>query len=141
MDPAYLIANSANPSMQQSQLHPAYRHIIAWACCLFVCALAGCLLTGCIESDPNKNINIVIVGIESAAEQKEVIEILEAMYDKERRDKRFKSQFRDNQLTVEMEPVTNVETFARRIDFGTVTEVTGRTIKVTYAKSHAKMII
>jgi hypothetical protein len=122
--------------MQQSQLHPAYRHIIAWACCLFVCALAGC-----IKSDPDKNVTVVVVGIESAADQKEVIEILERMYDKERRYKRFKSQFRDNQLTVEMEPVTNVETFARRIDFGTVTEVTGRTIKVTYAKSHAKMII
>jgi hypothetical protein len=94
-----------------------------------------------MKSDPNKSITIVVVGIENNTEQKETIEILETMYDKDRGYKRLKSQFRDRLLRVEMEPVTDVAAFSRRINFGMVTEVSGRTIKVTYGKSHATQII
>ena len=35
-------------------------------------------------------------------------------------------------MTVSISPVTNVDAYAEKIDFGTVTNVEGRTIKVDY---------
>jgi hypothetical protein len=94
-----------------------------------------------MKADPKKSVTVVIAGIENSTEQKEILAILATMYDKDRGYKRFKSQFQDKLFTVEMEPVTDVEAFSHRINFGTVTEVTGRVIKVTYGKSRATLIV
>jgi hypothetical protein len=89
----------------------------------------------CVEFDPNRSVTVVIAGLASDAEQHEVIEILETMYDKNGGYKRYKARFDNKLLTIQMAPVADVDAFSRRINFGTVTEVTGRTIKVTYVKS------
>jgi hypothetical protein len=56
------------------------------------------------------------------------------MYDKDAGAKRSQSRYDDRLLSVKMYPVTDVEAFSRRINFGTVTDVSDRTVKVQYAK-------
>jgi len=108
--------------------------------------LAGCLfflctLTACVDMDPAKTVTVEVSGLASNTESDEVTEILKTMYDKDARYKRTKSRFDGNQLTVEMEPVSDINAFSRRINFGSVTEVSGRTVKITYVRSGSTLRI
>ena len=124
--------------MTSSQSHRWFKHKrpVVSLCCLFLCSLAGC-----IEIDPGKSVTVIVTDLENKTEQEEVIKILETMYDKDARSKRYKSVFDAGRLTVQMQPVTDVDAFSRRINFGTVTEVSGRTIKVTYVRSRSTLQI
>jgi hypothetical protein len=96
---------------------------------MLVCALAGC-----VRFDPDETVLIEVTGVIEEADRAEVLEVLETMYDKDAGAKRLQSRYNDRLLSVKMYPVSDVEAFSRRINFGTVTDVSGRTVKVQYAR-------
>jgi hypothetical protein len=91
--------------------------------------------------DAAKTVTVEVSNLENDKESDEVLETLKTMYDKDAKYKRTNVRFDGKKLTVDMAPVTDVEAFSRRINFGTVTQVSGRTVKVAYLKSGATIRI
>ena len=94
------------------------------ACFVFVCSLPGC-----VKFEPDKTVLIEVTDLIKKAERDEVLEILKTMYDKDAGAKRSESRYSEGLLTVKMYPVSDVEAFSRRINFGTVTEVSGDAVE------------
>lgn len=100
-----------------------------------VCLLLIGALGACVQSDPNESITVEISNVPDSAASEEILDTLKTMHDKDARYTRTRSSFNRGVLTVTLAPVVDVEAFTRRINFGTVTEISGRTVKVSYARS------
>lgn len=101
---------------------------------LAACLVFSSVLSGCGRFDPDKTAIIEVSGLVEQADRTEVLEILATMYDNDAAWKQSRSLYNGSLLTVKMSPVRDVEAFSKRINFGTVTEVAGRTVKVRYIK-------
>lgn len=93
--------------------------------------LVGILLSsaGCSQ-DPATTVTIELTGISDDADRDTVQETLKEMTDGNSHSMRTFST--GNSLTVHLSPVSDVDAFVNAIDFGEVTDVNGRTVKVTY---------
>ncbi len=101
---------------------------------MLACLLLVCSLSGCAKFEPDKTVQIEVAGLREDADRKEVLEILKTMYDEDVGAKLTRSRYSDGLLSVKMYPVSDVEAFSRRINFGTVTNVSDRTIKIRYVR-------
>jgi hypothetical protein len=98
---------------------------------ILVLALAASLLSGCnVSHDPEKTVSVEIIGIRTDAERKQVRETLKRMTDGS--SHYITSISSGNSMTVRVSPVSDVEKFSRRINFGKVIEVRGREVKVDF---------
>ncbi len=95
-----------------------------------VFSLAGCGIS--FEHDSAKTVTVVITGISTAADREEVGETLQGMTDGS--SHLMTSSSSGSTMTIKLSPVTDVEAFSRKINFGDVTEVKDRTVKVTFVK-------
>ena len=105
--------------------------------CAALPVLAAVLLTqsGCnfsFEHDPAKTVTVEITGINDDDDRDEIGETLKGMTDGSSHLMTFFSS--GDKMTVELSPVGDVKAFSRKINFGEVTEVDGRTIKVEFVK-------
>ena len=93
--------------------------------------LVACLVTcaGC-QQDPATTVTVEIKGINAEQDRDQVGETLKGMTDGS--SHYMTSNFTGDTLTVKLSPVTDVQSFSRKINFGEVTSVEGRTVKVTY---------
>lgn len=101
---------------------------------LAACLVLVCSLPGCVKFEPDKTVLVEVTGLIAEADRDEVLEILKTMYDKGAGAKRSQSRYAEGLLTVKLYPVSDVEAFSRRINFGTVTDVSGRTVRVQYVR-------
>lgn len=113
----------------KADMMPKFRIL---SCLLLITA---CLLfTGCnpFKQDPEKSVTMEISSITESSEREEVMEILRGMTDGSGHSMTVRSD-RDT-MTVTLSPVSDVQAFARRINFGHVDKIDGRTIKIEYVK-------
>ena len=92
------------------------------------------LNVGCnpFAHDPEQTVHIEISSITEQAERDEVHEILKGMTEGSGHVITTKRD-RDT-LLIKLSPVRDVQAFARRINFGQVTEIEGRTVRIEYIK-------
>lgn len=90
--------------------------------------IAVVLLGGC-SYGPEQTVTIEITGELDDAEQEQIIEKLKTMTDGSSHS--MSSFSSGNSTTIELAPVGDVQAFADKIDFGEVTAVEGRTVKVS----------
>jgi isopentenyl phosphate kinase len=97
-------------------------------------AVAAIVLGGCgaFGHEPAKKVTIEINEISAEADRDEVKETLKGMTDGS--SHLMTSFSTGDQMTVELSPVSDVDAFSRKINFGEVTEVKDRTVKVTFVK-------
>lgn len=105
--------------------------------CLVLPLLAVVLLTlsGCgisFEHDPAKTVTVEISGIDDATDREAVQETLKGMTDGSSHIMTTSSS--GDQMTIKLSPVTDVKAFSQKINFGKVTEVEDRTVKVDFVK-------
>ena len=100
---------------------------------IFLIALYGALacLSGCgISQDPQTTVTIVIAGIDNDDARDEVREVLQGMTDGASHFMTTHSM--GDEMTVRLSPVRDVEAFSKKINFGEVTAIEGRTVMVEY---------
>ena len=100
--------------------------------CLGIAFQSGCDLS--FEHDPATTVKIEISNISSESDRENVQEKLGEMTDG---NGHFMTTTSDstsdsNSLTVNLSPVSDVKAFSEKIDFGEVTGVEGRTVKVKF---------
>ena len=91
---------------------------------------SGCNLK--FEHDPEKTVTIEITGSMTDDERDQIGEILKGMTDGT--SHMLTSSWAGEKATIKLSPVFDVEAFSRKINFGKVTEVDGRTVKVEFVK-------
>ena len=104
---------------------------------LSLAALAAVLLTqsGCnisFEQDPAETVTVQITGVDDASDRDDIQETLKGMTDGSSHMMTTSSS--GDTMTVSLSPVKDVEAFSKKINFGKVTEVDDRTIKVEFVK-------
>lgn len=88
---------------------------------------AAVWLTGC-GYGPEETVTLKITGVPGQVERDEIKETLKTMTDGSGHS--MSSSYAGGTMNVELAPVSDVQAFADRIDFGTVTSVEGRTVNV-----------
>jgi hypothetical protein len=105
------------------------RTLTAYPTLMAALTLAVPLTVGCSQ-DPATTVTLEITGISAESDREKVAETLKEMTDGSSHSMR--STYSGDQLTISVSPVSDVDAFAEKIDFGEVTSVNGRTIQVTY---------
>ena len=105
----------------------------------FLAVLTFSLATimGCgflLQPDPAITVKIMVSGIEGSEAREAVQEKMKDLRDSfgSSTSTSLSSISSGDTMTVSLSPVTNVDAYAEKIDFGSVTNVEGRTIKVDY---------
>ena len=106
------------------------RYVMVLLVAVMLLGLAGCNLS--FEHDPEKTVTVEISGISEESDRDRVREELEkitqgAMH-------MMTSSSSEDEMTVQVSPVTDVKKFVQGINFGKVTDVKDRTIKVQFIK-------
>jgi hypothetical protein len=99
-----------------------------------VIALAMTGLVGCnisFEHDPSTSVTLTISGIETEEARQELRETLEGMTDHS--GYMMSTSIRGDKMTATLSPVSDVDSFVKKINFGKVTNVDDRNIQVDYA--------
>ena len=93
--------------------------------------LALCLLSlpGC-NQDPGVTVTLEITGISDQDDRKDLLETLKGMTDGSSHS--MTSNWSGDRMTIKLSPVSDVDAFVKKIGFGTVTDVSGRTVKVDF---------
>ena len=107
-----------------------FRYVMVLLVAVMPLGLAGCNLS--FEHDPEKTVTVEISGISEESDRDRVREELEkitqgAMH-------MMTSSSSEGEMTVQVSPVTDVKKFVQGINFGKVTDVKDRTIKVQFIK-------
>ena len=100
-----------------------------------ILATALLMQSGCnisFKQDPAETVIVTIIGIKNDEDRETIKETLKGMTDGSSHTMR--SSYAGNRMTVHLSPVTNVKKFSQKINFGKVTEVKGRTVKVDFVK-------
>ena len=84
------------------------------------------------EQDPAETVTVEITGVNDEEVRDEIRETLQGMA--EVSSHVMTSSSSGDKMTVKLSPVGDVKAFSRKINFGEVTEVDGRTIKVEFVK-------
>jgi hypothetical protein len=92
--------------------------------------LAGCNFS--FEQDPATTVTVEISGISDEGDREQVEETLKGMTDGSSHS--IASSWSGDKMTVNLSPVGDVQAFSRKINFGEVTEVDGRTVKVKFVE-------
>lgn len=102
------------------------------SCLLIIVAIL--LLPGCkpFKLDPEETVTIEISSISKNIDREEVLEILRGMTDTA--GHRMSIRFDGDTMTVTLSPVNDVQAFARKINFGHIVKIDGRTVKIEYVK-------
>ncbi len=105
--------------------------------CAVLSVLTAILLTqsSCnisFDQDPAKTVTVEITGVNDDDDRDEIGETLKGMA--EGSSHMMTSSWSGDKMTVKLSPVGDVKAFSRKINFGEVTEVDGRTIKVEFVK-------
>lgn len=95
-----------------------------------VAATAGCDLS----HDPARTVTLEIEGSPSETDKDLIEEKVKSLIDEGSYVTKISSFETNSKWTVNVSPVSDVETFASQIDFGEVTDINGRTIKIIYSK-------
>lgn len=92
------------------------------------------LSLGCnpFRHDPEQTVLIEISPITGQAERDEVREILTGMTDGSGHTMTTRTE--GDLMIIQLSPVRDVQAFARRINFGHVTQIEGRTVRIEYVK-------
>jgi hypothetical protein len=106
------------------------RYVMVLLVAVMLLGLAGCNLS--FEHDPEKTVTVEISGISEDSDRDRVEENLTnitqgAMHT-------MTASYSGGEMTVQVSPVTDVEKFVQGINFGKVTEVKDRTIRVQFIK-------
>ena len=101
--------------------------------CLLILAClvsAGCNFS--LEQDPAETVTVEISGISDDADREEVQETLQGMTDGG--NYFYTSSYSGDQMSISISPVKDVESFAKKINFGNVTNVdaASRTVTVEF---------
>jgi hypothetical protein len=110
------------------QVHPRIRNTtvrVAWTA-LLLAAFSGCGMNAA------NTVTVEITGVTTDAERERVQEALKGMADGSTHAMTYTSS--GNQMTVNLSPVSDVQKFSQKINFGKVTEVKDRTVKVTFGR-------
>jgi hypothetical protein len=111
---------------------------------LFLCFWASATALssiGCrLQHDPSKMVTIEISGIPDGKESERVLERIDEAQKQSKKWTDGSSNVMNwngtgQQMTVEMAPVSDVDAFVKKLDFGRVTAVEGRKIKVVFPPS------
>lgn len=96
-------------------------------------ALSLLAFSGC-EMDPAVTVHLEIKGITDEADREDVQKTLEGMTDGS--GHMYSSSYAGDTMSVDLSPVSDVEAFSKKINFGTVTEVDAatRTVKVDFVE-------
>lgn len=100
--------------------------IAVFAVCLMI--LPGCNIS--FQQDPAKTVTVVISGIPDGEASELIHETLIGMVDGS--SHMLNSRTNGNEMTVSLSPVSDVKKFSKKINFGKVSSVEGRTVKVDY---------
>lgn len=92
------------------------------------------LTTGCnpFHQDPEQTVTITVTSISKDDKREEVLEILKGMTGGSGHTMSVRTE--NDQLIIKLSPITDVQGFARRINFGHVEKVDNRTILIEYVK-------
>lgn len=98
---------------------------------LLALSLLAC--SGC-EMDPAVTVHLEISGISDDADREDIHETLEGMTDGS--GHMYSSSYAGDTMYINLSPVSDVEAFSKKINFGTVTEVDAatRTVKVDFVQ-------
>ncbi|REJ68510.1 MAG: hypothetical protein DWQ31_07915 [Planctomycetota bacterium] len=94
-----------------------------------IVTLALLTLSGC-NFDPATTVNIEVSGVTASEQSERITEALKGMTDGG--GHKMTSSRSGEVLSVRLSPVSDVEAFSKKINFGEVTEVVDRTVKVKY---------
>ncbi len=86
------------------------------------------------KAGPDATVTVEIVANISDGQREQIREKLEGMLDAPRSSVSLKHTHIGNKLTFELSPVSDVQAFVKKIDFGKVTEVKDRSVKVELGK-------
>lgn len=111
-----------------SPSHPRCAAVLVLVAVLL--AQSSCNLS--LEHDPAKTVTVEITGLESQDDGDEIRETLKGMTDGS--SHLMTSSSSGEKMTVKLSPVGDVQAFSRKINFGEVTQVDGRTVKVKFVK-------
>lgn len=103
--------------------------------CAALLVVAGVLgtCTGCnlkFEHDPAETVTLEITKLTNDADRDQIQKVLKGMTDGSSHV--MTSSWSGDSMTVRLSPVSDVKAFARKINFGEVTAVDGRTITVEF---------
>lgn len=96
--------------------------------CLTALLSSGCSLS--FEQDPATTVNIVISGIEGEDARQEVKSTLEDMTDGS--GYMMSTSIKGSTMSITLSPVSDVDSFVKKINFGKVKNVEGRDIEIDY---------
>lgn len=85
-----------------------------------------------LEHDPAKTVIVEIAGVKDEKDRDEIKETLTGMA--EGSSHMMTSSWSGDKMTIKLSPVGDVKAFSRKINFGKVTEVDERTIKVDFVE-------
>lgn len=91
---------------------------------------AGCSFS--FEQDPEETVTVEVSGVTNDDDRDEVSETLKGMTDGSSHI--LHSSWSGNTVTYSLSPVKDVDAFSKKINFGKVTEVKDRTVKVDFVK-------
>ena len=96
-------------------------------------ALSLLAVTGC-NMDPAVTVHLEIKGISEESDRESVLETLKGMTDGSGHS--YTSSYAGDTMSVDLSPVSDVDAFSKKINFGTVTEVDAatRTVRVDFVK-------
>ena len=100
------------------------------ACVALLFAMMLISLLGC-NQDPAGTVTLEISGISAESDRDDVKKALKGMTDQASYNS-YSSYSDGKKMTVNLSPVSDVDAFVKKVNFGTVTEVSGRTIKIDF---------
>ena len=100
-----------------------------------ILAVGLLMLSSCsfsFEVDPATTVMVEITGVNDEEDRDDIRETLIGMTDGS--SHMMTSSASGEKMTVELSPVEDIDAFSRKINFGEVIEVDGRTVKVEFVK-------
>lgn len=97
------------------------RAVVLGLLTLLISPLVGCM-------DPNTTVTIEVSGTTTSEERESILE--DAIVLTNSNSRSYTSGYMNDVYTIHLSPVEDVQAYADKIDFGTVTKVEGRTIYV-----------
>jgi hypothetical protein len=96
--------------------------------CFSTLALTGCDLS--LNHDPATSVTIVVSGIDTEEARQAVKSTLEDLTDGS--GHMMSTRVTGSTMTTTVSPVSDIDSFVKKIDFGTIKKVDGRNIEVDY---------
>ena len=104
---------------------------------LLLSSLAALVLlniSACVRLDPTNSVTVEVINVTSGKSADEILRSLKGTLDPDGYS-RVRSSYKGTTLTVDLEPVKDVEDFSKRITFGRVVSVKDRTVKIIYGSA------